>query len=168
MRKSALPRATILFALGLVVLTHWATADTITGRVVAIADGDTLTVLDSANQQHKIRLAGIDPPEKAQPFGQRSKQHLSDIAFNRQVTVEWNKLDRYGRTIGKVLVSGVDVNLEQIKAGMAWWYEKYRKEQTERDQYVYSAQEGEARQKRVGLWAESAPVAPWDWRRMRR
>lgn len=156
----------------LVVSAFWlalnAGAATISGRVVAIADGDTLTVLDSGNQPHKIRLAGIDAPEKAQPFGQRSKQHLSDLAFNRLVTVEWNKLDRYGRTIGKVLVNGQDVNLEQINAGMAWWYEKYRKEQSEQDQHIYSAQEAEARRKRVGLWVESAPIAPWDWRKMRR
>ena len=143
-------------------------AETLTGRVVAVADGDTLTVLDAAHQQHKIRLAGIDAPETVQPFGQRSKQHLSDLAFNRQVKVEWSKRDRYGRTVGKLLVNGVDVNLEQIKAGMAWWHEKYRKEQSERDQYIYSAREAEAKQKRVGLWRDADAVPPWEWRKRRR
>lgn len=143
-------------------------AETITGRVVAIADGDTITVLDTSNQQHKIRLAGIDAPEKKQPFGERSKQHLSTLTFNKQVTVEWNKQDRYGRTVGKVMVNGVDANLEQIKAGMAWWYEKYRKEQALADQRLYREAEQMTREGRVGLWRDSQPVAPWEWRKVKR
>src|SRR5262245_12419994 len=78
-----------------------ATADTLTGRVVAVADGDTITVLDASHVQHKIRLAGIDSPEKAQPFGQRSKQNLSALVYRKDVTVEWSKRDRYGRIVGK-------------------------------------------------------------------
>lgn len=105
-------------------------ADQLTGRVVSIADGDTVTVLDGSNQQHKIRLAGIDAPEKKQPYGELAKQHLASLVFNRQVIVEWDKTDRYQRIVGKVLVNGNDANLEQLKAGMAWWYEKYRKEQS--------------------------------------
>lgn len=152
----------------LVAFATAAAGETLTGRVVAIADGDTITVLDSNNQQHKIRLAGIDAPEKKQPFGDRSKQHLSDLVFNKQVSVEWNKEDRYGRTVGKVMVNGVDANLEQIKAGMAWWYEKYGREQSERDQYVYSAHEADAKVRHVGIWSDPAPVAPWDWRKRER
>jgi endonuclease YncB( thermonuclease family) len=98
-------------------------AETLTGRVVGVADGDTITVLDANRQQHKIRLAGIDAPEKAQPFGDRSKQNLSALVFDKQVVVESNKQDRYGRTVGKVLVNEIDANLAQVKAGMAWWYE---------------------------------------------
>lgn len=153
-------------------------AETLTGRVVAISDGDTITVLDSSLTQHKIRLAGIDAPEKGnkkvpfdvggQPFGERSKRHLSSLVFNKQVVVEWSKLDRYGRTIGKVQVNGVDVNLEQIKAGMAWWYEQYRREQSEHDQYLYSAQESAARQQRIGLWSDASPVPPWEWRKLKK
>lgn len=137
---------------------------TITGTVVGVADGDTITVLDGGRQQYKIRLAGIDAPEKKQPFGERSRQNLSAMVFNRTVTIEWDKRDRYGRTVGKVMVNGVDVNLEQIKAGMAWWYAKYSREQSERDQYMYSAHEADAKAKRAGLWGDRAPVAPWDWR----
>jgi endonuclease YncB( thermonuclease family) len=111
----------------LLVTVNGALADTISGRVIAISDGDTLTVLDASKQQHKIRLAGIAAPEKKQSFGDRSKQHLAQMVFNKAVTVEWKKQDPYGRTVGKVMVTGVDANLEQIKAGMAWWYEKYRK-----------------------------------------
>lgn len=90
-------------------------AETITGRVVAIADGDTITVLDSSNAQHKIRLSGIDAPEKKQAFGRRSTQVRSDLLFDHQVQVESTKVDRYKRLIGKVLVDGLDANLEQVK-----------------------------------------------------
>ena len=107
-------------------------AETLTGRVVGIADGDTITVLDANRQQHKIRLAGIDAPEKAQPFGDRSKQSLSELVFDKQVVVESNKQDRYGRSVGKVLVNGMDANLAQVNTGMAWWYRDYAKEQLTR------------------------------------
>jgi len=141
-----------------------ARADTLTGYVIGIADGDTITVLDSGRQQHKIRLAGIDAPEKGQPFGDRSKQNLAAMVFNKSVQVEWNKQDRYGRTVGKVMVNGVDANLEQVKAGQAWWYEKYRMEQSPEDQRRYASAEQDARARRVGLWGDSLPVAPWDFR----
>lgn len=139
-------------------------AETLTGYVVAISDGDTVTVLDARHQQHKIRLAGIDAPEKAQAFGQSSKQNLAGLIFNKNVTVEWTKLDRYGRTVGKISVNGKDANLEQVKAGMAWWYEKYRKEQSSADQGIYQVAEQQARRQRIGLWRDESPIAPWDWR----
>ncbi len=141
-----------------------AQAESLTGRVVAIADGDTITVLDSSNQQHKIRLTGIDAPEKKQAFGQLSKQHLSDLVFNKVVAIEWVKLDRYKRVLGKVLVGGQDVNLEQIEAGLAWHYKKYEREQSPLDRRVYADTEATARDKRTGLWSDSSPVPPWDFR----
>ena len=103
-------------------------ADTLRGNVIAVSDGDTLTVLDEQHRQHKIRLAGIDAPEKAQPFGAQSKQHLSDLVFNANVTVEHHKVDRYGRTVGKVILNGLDVNIQQIEAGLAWHYTAYENE----------------------------------------
>lgn len=139
-------------------------ANVIRGYVVSIADGDTITVLDASRQQHKIRLAGIDAPEKKQAFGERSRQNLAAMVFNKTVDVEWDKRDKYGRTVGKVMVNGVDANLAQIKAGMAWWYEKYRREQALEDQRRYSEAERQARAEQVGLWRDPAPVAPWDWR----
>jgi len=148
----------------LLVVANGAIADVLSGRVVAIADGDTLTVLDASNQQHKIRLAGIDAPEKKQPFGERSRQSLAALVFGKTVSVEWRKKHRE-RLIGKVMVNGVDANLEQINAGMAWWYEKYRKVQSEHDQYLYSAHEQNAKAKRAGLWSDANPMAPWDWRK---
>jgi endonuclease YncB( thermonuclease family) len=139
-------------------------ADTLQGRVVAIADGDTVTVLDAANVQTKIRLQGIDAPEKKQAFGQKSKQHLSDLVFNKQVIIEYSKKDRYGRTIGKIVVDGVDANLEQVNAGMAWHYKKYLREQPPEDRVSYSNAEGEARAKHLGLWVNPSPIPPWEFR----
>lgn len=148
-------------------------AETLNGYVVDITDGDTIVVLDANHKQHKIRLAGIDAPEKAnsekapesaQAFGDRSKQNLASIVFNKNVVVEWKKLDRYGRTVGKVMVNGIDANLAQIKAGMAWWYEKYRKEQSPADQQNYANAEQQARLDNVGLWRDKNPTPPWDFR----
>lgn len=97
-------------------------AATIEGRLVGVADGDTITVLDADKTQHKIRLAGIDAPEKKQPFGHRSKESLSELVFGKAVTVETNKLDRYGREVGRMLVDGVDANLVQVQRVFAWRY----------------------------------------------
>jgi endonuclease YncB( thermonuclease family) len=147
----------ILFA-GLV---HGAT---ITGKVVGVSDGDTITVLDSSKTQHKIRLEGIDAPEKAQPFGNRSKQHLSDQVFGKQVEVQSNKTDKYGRTVGKVLINGKDAKLEQVRAGFAWHYKEYAKEQSASDRVAYANAETSARAVKSGLWNDPKPMPPWEWR----
>lgn len=105
-------------------------AATIKGKVVAVADGDTITVLDANKVQHKIRLAGIDAPEKTRPFGQASRQSLSDLVHGKTVTVDTEKADRYGREVGKILVDGMDANLAQVKRGLAWHYKAYAREQT--------------------------------------
>lgn len=152
---------TAAFALGTSFQAH---ADELIGRVVAIADGDTLTILDTTNTQHKIRLAGVDSPEKAQPFGQVCKQSLSDLAYSHTVRIDWNKYDRYGRVIGKVLVNGQDVNLEQVHRGCAWHYKKYQNEQSPEDRVSYARAEDDARARRVGLWKDIEAMAPWDWR----
>ncbi len=148
----------------LAVLCGHAYADTLLGLVVGVADGDTITVLDAERQQHKIRLAGIDAPEKKQPYGQKSKASLSSMVFGKSVTVEWTKRDRYQRIIGVVLVNGVDSNLEQVKAGMAWWYRQYAKEQTAPQRAAYEVAENQAKAGRVGLWVDANPVAPWEFR----
>jgi len=150
-------------------------ADTLSGRVVGVSDGDTITVLDADFHQYKIRLSGIDAPEKKQAFGQRSKEHLSQLVFNKPVDVEWNKLDRYKRTIGKVMVADpsctktncpktIDVGLSQITVGLAWWYRKYAREQIEEDRQRYEFAETEAKARRAGLWSEKESVPPWEWR----
>ena len=153
--------------LGLLLLATWASAlygETLQGKVVGVSDGDTITVLDSGKTQHKIRLAGIDAPEKTQAFGERSKQHLSDLVFGKTVAVDWNKTDKYGRTIGKVIVNGQDANLSQVQTGLAWHYKQYEKEQLASDRRVYAQAEVDARTRKIGLWHDAAPTPPWDFR----
>jgi endonuclease YncB( thermonuclease family) len=135
------------------------------GKVVGVADGDTITVLGAGNRQTHVRLQGIDAPESAQAFGQVSKRNLSDLIFGRQIVIEYEKTDRYGRTLGKVLVGGRDVNLEQIRAGLAWHYKHYQDEQSMEDRQLYADAETEARSARCGLWADLNPIPPWDFRR---
>ena len=143
-------------------------AATLSGRVIGVTDGDTIKILDSTNTQHKIRLSGIDAPEKKQPFGQVSKKSLSDLVYDKQVTVDWNKLDRYGRTVGKVLLNGMDVNLEQVNRGYAWFYKKYQNEQPLQDRLDYLHAQEAAEKSRAGLWVEKEPIAPWDFRKTKK
>ncbi len=145
----------------LLALACTAHAETITGWVVGVADGDTITVLDANKVQHKIRLSGIDAPEKKQAFGNRSKESLSDLAFDKTVNVETEKRDRYGRQIGKVLVNGRDVNLAQVERGMAWFYRQYQREQSPNDRRLYEAAEDAAKADKRGLWRDADPVSPW-------
>lgn len=144
-----------------------ANADVLLGRVVGIADGDTITVLDNTNTQHKIRLGGIDAPEKRQAFGNVSKKSLSDMVFNQQVNIEWHKEDRYGRKVGKVLINEKDINLEQIKRGMAWYYKKYKGELVQEDRIAYVQAQQEAEANQIGLWEDSSPTPPWDFRKQK-
>lgn len=137
------------------------------GKVVGVSDGDTITVLDAEKHQHKIRLAGIDAPEHAQAFGQASKKSLSDMVYGKQVDVNWDKRDRYGRIIGKVSIDQIDVCVEQVRRGMAWHYKQFQREQSEADQESYAAAENWARANRVGLWRDASPVPPWAFRRRR-
>jgi len=143
-------------------------AQTFTGRVVRIADGDTITVLDSTNTQHRIRLQGIDAPESHQAYGNQSKQNLSAMIFDKDVTVIYEKIDQYGRIVGKILLDGKDMNLEQVKAGLAWHYKEYEREQTPEDRELYARAEAEARDARRGLWQDPDPVEPSVFRREER
>jgi endonuclease YncB( thermonuclease family) len=142
-----------------------ATAAVLAGLVVGIADGDTITVLDDTKTQYKVRLAGIDAPEKKQPFGNRSRQNLAAMVFQKRVVVEWVKRDRYRRIVGKVLLGGKDINLAQLAAGMAWHYKQYQHEQMRSDRTIYAQTELDARAGRIGLWRDAAPIAPWEFRR---
>ena len=158
-------RSSVLFLLAYLVATTVASAATFSGRVVSIADGDTLTILDAQHQQHKVRLQGIDAPESHQSFGRVSKHNLSSLVAGRDVTIEYLKFDQYGRAVGKVLVGGVDANLEQVRAGLAWVYTDYERELTPSDRSLYRAAERQARSLHAGLWAESNPMQPWVFRR---
>lgn len=135
----------------------------IVGRVVGLADGDTITVLVNDHEKLQVRLAGIDAPEKGQPFGVASKTHLSEQVFGRMVTVEWTKRDRYRRVVGRVLSDGEDVCLDQIRAGLAWHYKQYANEQTAGRRAAYAAAEEQARQDKVGLWSQPNPIPPWEF-----
>src|SRR5690606_22767936 len=138
-------------------------AEQIVGTVVSIADGDTLTVLDQSKRQHKIRLDGIDAPERKQPFGTRSRQSLAELCFQKSATVEAKGRDRYGRTIGIIRCAGVDANREQIRRGMAWVFDRY----VPGESPLYRIQ-AEAREAKRGLWVDAEPIAPWEWRAVRR
>ena len=149
----------------------------VTCVVVGVADGDTVTVLDADKSQHKVRVAGIDAPEKAQPFGQRAKQRMSTLVFGKEVRLEGDKRDRYGRTVAKVWVSPpdcqrcpktLDAGLAVLTSGLAWHYKKYQNEQSPEDRERYAFSEDEARSKHAGLWAEANPAPPWEWRKSRR
>lgn len=144
-----------------------ATPITFEGRVVGVQDGDTITVLDSSNANHRIRLQGIDAPEKGQAFGSRSGENLSQLVFSKVVTIEWSKHDRYGRIVGKVIFGSQDICLEQIRAGMAWHYKYYQEEQTAEDRQLYADAEINARAAKSGLWLDPAPIPPWDFRQHR-
>ena len=157
-----------LFATFLILFSCSLQAATLQGTVVSVADGDTIKVLDATNTQHKIRLQGIDAPEKAQPFGQKSKQSLSQLVYNKQVTVEFQKKDKYGRTVGKVLNNGTDVCLEQIKLGMAWHYKQYKPDQPKEDRETYAQVEQTARVQAVGLWKDKMPNPPWEYRKQQK
>lgn len=156
--------ASVLAFLGGVVCAGALFAEPIIGRVVGVADGDTVTVLDALKHQHKIRLSGIDAPEGGQAFGQNSKRALSDCAFGKNATVEGDKTDRYGRTVGRVVVAGVDCNLRQVELGMAWHYVKYASERPAAESKTYAAAELAARAGKRGLWADPHAMPPWDWR----
>ena len=149
------------------------TARTIEGRVIHIADGDTITVFDSNKVQHRVRIAGIDAPEKGQPFGNASRKRLGELVAGKEVQVEFEKYDRYGRIVWKVWMTPpdcstcgktLDAGLAQITSGMAWWFRRYAHEQSPEDQGRYEFAEQGAKAKKVGLWQDKNPVPPWEYR----
>lgn len=134
------------------------------GLVTAVTDGDTIAVLDEQHASFRIRLQGIDAPEKRQAFGDVSRQNLANLIAGKQVLVEWQKHDQYGRLIGKVFCANRDICLEQIKAGLAWHYKEFQKDQSEADRRLYSEAEQAARSKQLGLWRDSSQIQPWEFR----
>lgn len=118
-----------------------AAAANLHGKVISVSDGDTITVLDATQRTHKIRLAGIDAPEKSQAHGMDAKQHLSNLVLGKVVEVDGDKQDKYGRTVGKVLYQGKDANLTQSQTGWAWHYVAYASEQSPADRDAYAVAE---------------------------
>lgn len=146
------------FFLTLSLLSSPLYAETLSGQIIGISDGDTATLLTNDRKPIKIRLGQIDAPEKEQAFGEKSKQSLSELIYGKNVTVETETKDQHGRTVGKILVGGKDINLEQIKRGMAWFYVEFGRDAAYRDA------ESKAKSAQIGLWTDPAPTAPWKWR----
>lgn len=156
-------------ALALALLPLFASATQRTCLVVGIADGDTLTARcgqPGAYEQVKVRLAEIDAPEKKQPFGERSRQSLANMCFQREAVLRPTTIDRYGRTVARVECDGRDANADQVRAGMAWAYTHYQTDP------AIPLLEHQARRARIGLWSDlgtaAEPTAPWEWRKVRR
>lgn len=137
----------------------------IESRIVGVTDGATITLLDAERRQHKIRLDGIDAPELGRPFGRAAKQHMADLVANREAVAKCHKTDRYGRNVCRVLVDGADPGLEQIRAGMAWYFRRYANKLPRDRRERYSGAEAQVREARHGLWADAEPVPPWEWRK---
>jgi micrococcal nuclease len=151
----------IILILYFIVLTSFTVVE-FTGKVVGITDGDTIVVLVDDTVKIKIRLVGIDCPEKTQDFGTKAKQATSDLCFGKNVRVVKTGEDRYGRTLAMVYVGNVCVNKELLRFGMAWHYKKY-------DQDPELAKlEDVAREKKVGLWVMANPVPPWEFRKVKK
>lgn len=155
-------------------------AATLLCLIVGVSDGDTLTARcgePGQYQQVKVRLSGIDAPERRQPFGTRSRQALSELTYEKMADLSCSKIDRYKRHICSVWVAPasapegphtLDAGHAMLTLGLAWWYRAYAREQApqERGQYEYAEQEAKA--KRAGLWSDPDPVPPWEWRAARR
>ena len=146
-------------------LSNIVNAKTIEGLVVGVADGDTITVLDQQKNTSKIRLQGIDAPEKKQAFGEKSKQSLHDLVHGKQVRIEYDKEDKYGRIVGKITLDDLDICLQQLVLGMAWHYKKYQNEQSVADRMVYNDAELKSKSLKLGLWADETPMPPWEFRK---
>lgn len=158
-------RLSFLFLAVFLLVPSLCLAQTLTGKVISVADGDTITILTNTKQQVKIRLYGIDTPESGQAFGQKAKQFTSSLVFGKQVEVKAYDTDKYGRTVGVVLVNGQNVNEEIIRAGYAWQYRKYCKE-TFCPSWLDL--EDRARSSKIGIWYDKKPIPPWEWRKVAR
>ncbi len=152
-----------LTACTLLVFSSYSLAFPFSGPVVSVLDGDTLEILHDQHPE-RIRLSGIDCPEKAQAFGQKAKHAASALAFGKGVTVQTHGHDKYRRTIGEVILpNGMNLNQELVKQGWCWWYRKYAPGDT-----ILEGLERDAREAGKGLWSAPQPVPPWEWRRLRR
>ena len=147
--------AVLVAAIGMVLTLS---ASVLEGRVVRVSDGDTITVLDELKVQHKVRLNRIDAPEKTQAFGEVSRKYLSNMVANKAVRVEWTKKDKYGRILGDVSVGSTNVNLMMVQSGLAWHFKRFDNTES------FALAESEARGKRIGIWKQVNPIAPWEFR----
>lgn len=177
MMRSILISARLAMAAILLTAVNVQAAEPRTCLVVGVSDGDTITTRcgePGAYEQVRVRLAGIDAPEKGQAFGDRSKEAMSRLVYGKPARLDCYKTDRYGRSVCNVWVAPasasngpltLDAGLAMIAQGEAWWYRAYAREQTPEARGQYEFAEQEARAKHVGLWRDAEPVPPWEWRR---
>ena len=147
---------------------HVKSTGIITGKVIGISDGDTITILNDKQEQIKIRLTGIDCPEKSQAFGNRAKITLSNKVFSQNVKVETRDKDKYGRTLGIVKVGDEDINEYMISQGVAWHFKKYANTQPLEEANRYAKAQELASQNKRGLWIQDNPMPPWEFRDQQR
>ena len=140
----------------------------IIGIVQKVVDGDTIHLTDDNGKLHKVRLLGIDAPEMDQSFGFESREMLVNLVEGERVIIDSRKKDRYKRILGKIYLDDMDVNLTMISKGLAWHYKRYRKDQLKRDIPIYSEAEQTAKDNAIGLWSDTAFIAPWEWRQNKR
>jgi endonuclease YncB( thermonuclease family) len=158
-------RPAVLVLTVILTLASIASAQTFSAKVVGITDGDTITVLENTGRQDVIRLTGIDAPEHGQPYATQSENHLRELVFGRTVNLDCQAERSYGREVCKVLLpNGEDIDLDLVKAGLAWHYKQYAFAQTPQDRAAYAAAEDTAREGHLGLWADPHPVQPQDFR----
>ncbi|MGX6592583.1 thermonuclease family protein [Cetobacterium ceti] len=132
------------------------------GKVIKVADGDTITILDH-HKKVKVRFYGIDAPEKTQEYGMKSKDILDHLLYGKYVNIDVKDVEQYGRTVGIVYYKHKNINVEMVKNGNAWWYKRYAKDNME-----LAAAEIYAKQEKKGLWEEKNPIAPWDYRKSKK
>ena len=149
-----------LLLLFLLLLSFFLFSAEITGRVVGVSDGDTITVLDDMDQgKFRIRLNKIDAPEKKQAFGNKAKQYLSSLIFGKQVSIRYKAVDHYGRIVGIIYCDGAEINLVMVQNGYAWYYSCYGPSP------AYIQAEKQARADKKGLWADPNPTNPYQFRK---
>jgi endonuclease YncB( thermonuclease family) len=165
----------VIFTLALIMVGFSAAAETVEGKVIGIADGDTITILQVSGDTktpRKIRISGIDAPEKAQAFGAVSKEAMSQLTYGGDATADCRTVDRYGRSICLVRVKGIDVGLRMIELGLAWHYKQYANTQPREEAASYAMLENASRAAKRGLWRDLdtavPPMPPWDWRRAKK
>lgn len=137
------------------------------GQVIRVADGDTITLQDAERREYKLRLAYIDAPEKAMPFGSEAKRHLAQLLEQQTIEAKIDDVDTYGRGVARIFKDGQDVNYLQLSQGYAWHYSQYaKKSQADGDYQRYQQAQDTARNKKTGLWKDTRPTPPWEWRRV--
>lgn len=154
---------TIITVLSVLSFISTSATEFITAKVVKVSDGDTFTILTKGKEQIRIRIYGIDAPEKGQPYSEKSRLYLADMIAGQDVTIEITSTDRYRRKIAKVKTETVDdVSLEMLRAGYAWHYSYFDKTK------AYIQAEKEAKERREGLWADENPVNPYEYRKLKK